>query len=461
MTPSRGRSSRGGSAPRRAVVSLALLAALVPASAATAGPLVAGDASTGPAVCTGVPLIGPRPSLEDPRMWVDGCGGDFFVEAPTEPGIAARIPGRIAARRSHAVRLRNTFALESRPGADRTLYLQFTGATLEDTAWNTDYGLPSITLAPFSLSAPADTSFSSTELLQIQRAWQVTAEDFAPFDVNVTTRPPAPDALERSTVDDQTYGATVLVTNGGPLLNACQCGGLAYAGVFSAIGAGQAFHQPALVFGARNGFDIGEAVSHEAGHTFGLMHDGTPTDSYYGGRTPWAPIMGASYGEPVTQWSQGEYPHADNPQDDLAVIAAGAPLRADDHGDTAATATPLLAGTPVAGIISTRTDVDAFTFTAAGRVRITAAPTSAKADLDIGLRILDASGATVAQVNPAVRAVPSGVAGLDATWAPVLPAVPATYTAVVDGVGSGSPLTPGQYSDYASLGRYRITLTAR
>src|SRR6476469_1134500 len=112
MTPSRGRRSRSGSAPRRAVVSLALLAALVPASAATADPVVGDDATAGPAVCTGVPLIGPRPSLEDPRMWVDGCGGDFFVEAPTEPGIAARIPGRISARRSSAVRLRHTLALE-------------------------------------------------------------------------------------------------------------------------------------------------------------------------------------------------------------------------------------------------------------------------------------------------------------------------------------------------------------
>ena len=55
MTPSRGRSSRTGSAPRRTVVSLSPLAALVPASAATAGPTDVVGATADPAVCTGVP----------------------------------------------------------------------------------------------------------------------------------------------------------------------------------------------------------------------------------------------------------------------------------------------------------------------------------------------------------------------------------------------------------------------
>ncbi|MFC4784971.1 hypothetical protein ACT8ZV_10865 [Nocardioides sp. MAHUQ-72] len=203
----------------------------------------------------------------------------------------------------------------SRPGAARTAYLQFTGATLAVTALNADHALPTITATPFSVTPPADTHFSARELAEIQRTWQVTAEDFAPFDLNVTTKPPQPDALERSGPDDQTYGATVL----------------------------------------------------------------------------------------VTQWSLGECPGATNHQDDLAVIATGAPVRADDHGDTAATATTLRPGAPLTGVIAARGDLDAFTFTARGAVRLTASPTSAAPDLDIGLRILDGAGTTVALLDPPVR----------------------------------------------------------
>ncbi len=51
-------------------------------------------------------------------------------------------------------------------------------------------------------------------------------------------------------------------------------GGVAYIGVFDAIGD---YYKPALVFPERlaNGEKyIGEASSHENGHTLGLFHDG-------------------------------------------------------------------------------------------------------------------------------------------------------------------------------------------
>ncbi len=38
---------------------------------------------------------------------------------------------------------------------------------------------------------------------------------------------------------------------------------------------------------------IADAASHEAGHSFGLHHDGTSTSGYYSGQGIWAPIMGA------------------------------------------------------------------------------------------------------------------------------------------------------------------------
>jgi hypothetical protein len=210
----------------------------------------------------------------------------------------------------------------------------------------------------------------------------------------------------------------------------------------------------------KGGKSVGVATSHEIGLNFGLSPDGTATTGYYSGAAPWAPIMGASYYQPVTQWSKGEYAGANQQQDDLAIIANGAPLRTDDHGNTAATATTVAGGAEVNGVISTREDVDAFRFTGTGSTTVRVAPGDGVPDLDLQLTILDAAGATVATVDPAVGRVSTGQAsGLDASWTGDLPAGGATYTAVIDGVGSGDPLTAGRYSDYASLGNYQVGVT--
>jgi hypothetical protein len=54
---------------------------------------------------------------------------------------------------------------------------------------------------------------------------------------------------------------------------------------------------------------------------------------------------------------------------------------------------------------------------------------------------------------------PSLATGLDASWSGSLPAGGATYTLLVDGVGTGDPATAGRYSDYGSLGNYRISVS--
>ncbi|MCI5130766.1 MAG: hypothetical protein D3904_04425, partial [Candidatus Electrothrix sp. EH2] len=77
--------------------------------------------------------------------------------------------------------------LESRPGASNTLYINFWGGTLSDTAWNVEYNSEQdITYTPYSYDA--DTSFfSTTDLYTMWLAWLETAEDYAPFDINVTS----------------------------------------------------------------------------------------------------------------------------------------------------------------------------------------------------------------------------------------------------------------------------------
>lgn len=449
--------------PRTPGTALALLAAALPLLAAVF--LTPAGATTavpdGAPPCTGSRPTVPVPTAvrADPAVRVDACGEVFFAEParPAGPAALNAAPGSLPAA------LKDTFALESLPGSSRTIYLRFTGLAVTGTAFNADYGVPTLVATPFSMTPPADTAFTPFELGEIQRAWQVVAEDFAPFDVNVTTREPAPEALARTSASDPAYGVTlVATTGGGPLQRACRCGGLAYVGVFGSTGTQRDYRQPGFVFGAISGESVGEAASHEAGHMFGLYHDGTTSEAYYDGRAPWAPIMGSGYDQPVTQWSAGEYLGASNPQDDLAVIARTAPVRADDHGDTSDTATGLALGTAATGMIATRTDVDAFTFTAGGRVSITVAGLDGKSDLDVGLRLVDASGATVVSVDaPTTRQSSSRAGGLGAAWTGTLPRTAAPYTLLVDGVGTGAPLVPGRYSDYGSLGTYRVLVAAR
>ncbi|WP_419616394.1 hypothetical protein, partial [Thiolapillus sp.] len=62
-------------------------------------------------------------------------------------------------------------------------------------------------------------------------------------------------------------------------------------------------------------------LSHESGHQMGLHHDGNPDREYEHGHGDWGPIMGGPFGKSYVQWSKGEYPGANNKdEDDLAII---------------------------------------------------------------------------------------------------------------------------------------------
>jgi hypothetical protein len=356
--------------------------------------------------------------------------------------------------------LDDTFLLHSRPGAQRTIYLDFDGAVIKDTAWNGGGG--EITAQPFDSDGHVDTNFSAEELQRIQYIWQRVAEDYAPFDIDVTTEKPAGSKLTRKDAADQVYGTTVLITNHNGVYD-CECGGVAYVGVFDNIGD---FYKPALVFwdmlGSGHEKYVAEAISHEAGHNLGLSHDGYSGGGYYPGHgegeTGWAPIMGVGYYQNTVQWSKGEYETANNHEDDFVVVGNnGGPLRVDDHGNSAASATPLETtpdGPHVkvsgAGVIERRKDKDYFSFTAgAGAVTIDVQPDTRSANLDVALKLLDSAGNVLAKAKP--KAV------LAATLKATLPAA-GTYYLVVDGVGFADPLDTG-YSDYGSLGQYAISGT--
>ncbi len=402
--------------------------------------------------------------LKDRMLRIDRRGRLFVEETqelPRRAPATAPVPSTAnSALDGSLAPLNQTFYLHSRASAKRTIYLNFRGAVLTNTAWNVNGN--TIIAAPFDTDGVPGV-FSTNELQRIQYIWQRVAEDFAAFDVNVTTEPPAPDRLTRSSGTDDVYGTTVLITSRSGVYT-CGCGGVAYIGVFDDTGD---FYKPALVFydalGAGNEKYVAEAVSHEVGHNLGLQHDGFSGGSYYGGHgsgvTSWAPIMGTGYSANLVQWSKGEYSGANNVEDDFLVAQAnGAPLRADDHGNTAATAT-VMSGTSAAGVSSYRvegviersSDVDVFSFVAAaGNASFSVVGAARSSNLDALLELRNSAGQLLASSNP--------VDALGAGMSVVLPAA-GTYYLHLRGTGKGDVLVDG-YSSFGSVGQYAISASA-
>lgn len=403
--------------------------------------------------------------LEDRTARVDGCGALFYVDvkAPAEAGGPDAVPSPQAAVLPYS----STFKLHSRPGSLRTIYLDFNGFRVDASAWTAAYGSGAAwDLLPYDTDGNGG-SFSSAEQDVIQDVWRRVSEDYAPFDVDVTTEDPGFDAIDRSSTDDTRYGTRAVVTDDDVIGSTCGCGGLAYVGVFdSTLGTNyhHSYYQPALLFadnlsGGTSSKSIAEAASHEVGHNLGLNHDGTSTLEYYQGAGAWAPIMGVAYYRPLGQFSRGQYADADNTEDDLAVIAAhGLPAVLDDHADVRTSATSLsVLPAGAIGEISTAADVDWFSFTSSGgSVTVSATPAALSPNLDIKLSLYNSAGSLVSSADPASAFVGEDAAsGLAATLTSTTSA--GTYYVQVDGVGSGNVATTG-YSDYASIGRYGLAV---
>ncbi len=349
----------------------------------------------------------------------------------------------------HALSASDVFSLHTNPSSSRKIFLDFNGHVTVDTPWN-DSDQP-IVSGSYSRepSGSRNNTFSQSELDGIYEIWARVADDFAPWDVDVTTADPGVDGLIRSTGSDDNFGIRVVISKDsawyGPY------GGSAYLHSF-----GKTYDLPAFVFSSNlangNPKSVAEAASHEIGHTFGLRHDGIAHSdgtgsSYYSGHGNWAPIMGVGYSKELTQWSRGEYSGATNTEDDLAAIDAYI-----ERVPTTSGSTPFGSGDSVTthtiangGSISTHT-----LEVTEGPISINVSKTIANGNLLADLAVMNSNDDVVASAAPDNSAAWSLSANLPASIAP------GTYTVAVRSIGSGS--ASNGFTNYGSIGSYTLAI---
>ena len=334
--------------------------------------------------------------------------------------------------------------LSSFPSAQATIFLDLDGQTVVCPSWNG--GNPLVCAAPVLSD------------LQITDLFNRVAEDYRPFNINITT-----DSTVFLAAPLNRRMRIIVTTTSGWYTGV---GGVAYTGSFT-----WGDDTPGFVFPDRLGNNsklIAECCTHESGHTVGLSHQSTYSntctliDTYNAGvgtgQIGWAPVMGNSYYKNLTGWNNGPTPNGcTSAQDNLSIITTqnGFTYRADDYSDDPAINPSLITLNnqtfSTAGIITTPTDKDAFkfVFTTRGVLHLDAIPYAVNtitldgADLDIKVTLLNSAFQTVGTYDAPTL--------LNAVIDTTLNA--GTYYVTLQGTGNAYA------SNYGSLGSYTISGT--
>lgn len=251
---------------------------------------------------------------------------------------------------------RDVTRLHSKPDATRKIVLVFGGTELFSTRWN-GLAMSGLPYQPFDTDGnPA--ARSVTELKQITKIWEGIADDFAPFDVDVTTED-VPDAdLRRSGPDDTRYGIRVVIHSRAP--DRCICDASVYVKSFGDVSKPILLNATAL--GNGDPGYVAHAASHLIGHSLGLREDFegrkiapgvtqlVPSEGDVVGGRRIAPVMGAPFRSDVSRFMAGTYPNAQMAEHDFAVMeAAGLPMRADLAGSSRVLASYLIKEADLSG----------------------------------------------------------------------------------------------------------------
>lgn len=357
--------------------------------------------------------------------------------APDEGGDAGRSLAGVD------IPLNDFLSLNSNPGATKTIYLDFTGHLSQNNSWNHNINFP-----PYNTSG-SSADFSDSEKLEIINHWREVVEDFAPYNVNVTTQDPGTAALIKSNSGDQNYGIRCVMTQQTSGFGD-GIGGVAFLNSFD-----DNIDNPC--FGFNKGLGAGPmTASHEVGHTLGLSHDGLNGQSYHpgssGGAPTWGPIMGAPFGRSLVQWSNGDYAGSTTTQNDTGIITNGPngiTTFADDHSNSFLSGTVFDASSQATGTLSSRTDIDAHTFSVpAGDINIAVRNIDNGPNVDLKFELYNSGTNALLDIFD-----PTGTADAEKLYA--LEA--GTYTIVVD--GTFQTKTNGPASDYGSFGQYTIDVS--
>ena len=323
-----------------------------------------------------------------------------------------------------------------------TIFLDFDGQTVTSASWNGG--------TKFTCAASGMTD------AQISEIFDRVAEDYRPFNVNITTD------STRFLAAPLNRRIRIIVTATSSWY-AAGVGGIAYIGSFT-----WGDDTPAFVFADRLGFVskyVAECCSHESGHTVGLAHQSTYDASCNllqtynpgkgSGQTGWAPVMGYSYEQNMTGWNNGPTPYGcANVQDNLTIITTqnGFTYRTDDYTDLLNNSTLSLgsASFSVPGVITTTADKDAFKFvnTQSTAIHFEATPgglngSNTGSDLDVQMDLYDGNKNLLRSYNPtdALNVIADTTLNTG------------TYYLIISGVGNAN------ISDYGSLGSYTLSAT--
>jgi hypothetical protein len=412
-----------------------------------------------------------NPVASDPSLYLDLPAGTYYVEVSNSPDNGSgSYELYILADSNYTSAVPQ---LDSFVTAPNTLHLDFDGHASTDDARAAAVGPYSV--GAFDFDGDPNT-FSPAERFAIQNVWRIVAEDFSPFEINITTTEPeilqtaatnpgaANGIAERLVITDSdrsnvTDHATAIGVSMRNTFASDRTAGVEDNLAFTFSGhvsdkyaptsstAEQLFVWEMIVAPVAHA----NVTSHEFGHALGLDHYPTTAtnSSIMGG-----PIQGIRR----RTWATGLDDDTPSPQfqDDIAIISGfnlASPaadntinFRPDDHGNLITSATQLgsvIDHSRASGVIEQFTDLDLYEFTVPtpGMVAASVDVDEFKNNLDASLRVLDSNGAAVSPLTNFPPHFDPSDSQYDAVA--VVSLVPGTYYLEISSDGDDGEL--GQY----------------